>query len=49
MTKLDYKMFFRKTESGFNVDSFASFDVPDKFNERVSATIDKFKGSNATY
>ena len=41
--KLDYKMYFRKTESGFNVDSFASFEVPDKFEDRVNAIKDKFK------
>ena len=33
--KQDYKVFFRKTESGFNVDSFATFDVPSDFNEKV--------------
>ena len=36
-------MYFRKTESGFNVDSFASFEVPDKFEDRVNAIKDKFK------
>ena len=41
--KLDYKMYFRKTESGFNVDSFASFSVPEKFDDRVAAIKDKFK------
>ena len=33
--KLDYKVFFKRTESGFNVDSFATFDIPSGFNERV--------------
>ena len=47
--KLDYKMYFRKTESGFTVDSFASFDIPDKFNARVQETIDKFGGGSTRY
>ena len=47
--KLDYKMYFRKTESGFTVDSFASFDIPDKFNVRVQETIDKFGGGSTRY
>ena len=41
--KLDYKQFFRKTESGFNVDQFATFNVPDKFHDRVSRVIEKFR------
>lgn len=41
--QLDYKVFFRKTESGFNVDSFAGFEMPDKFSERIQRTIDKFR------
>jgi hypothetical protein len=32
-------MYFRKTESGFNVDQFATFEVPVKFHERVSKVI----------
>ena len=43
MGQLDYKMYFRKTESGFNVDQFATFDVPQKFHERVSRVIEKFR------
>jgi hypothetical protein len=41
--QLDYKMYFRKTESGFNVDQFANFEVPMKFHERVSKVIEKFR------
>jgi len=41
--KLDYKVYFRKTESGFNVDQFATFDVPHKFHDRVSRVIEKFR------
>ena len=36
-------MYFRKTESGFNVDSFASFTVPEKFDDRVQGIKEKFK------
>ena len=43
MGKLDYKMYFRKTESGFNVDQFATFDVPQKFHERVHKVIEVFR------
>ena len=43
-------MYFRKTESGFNVDQFATFEVPHKFHERVAKVIEKFrvedKGNN---
>ena len=41
---LDYKGYFKQMESGFNVDSFATFNVPNRFYERVQATIDKFGG-----
>jgi len=40
---LDYKMYFRKTESGFNVDPYATFEVPPKFHERVQRVIEKFR------
>ena len=40
---MDYKVFFRKTESGFNVDSFANFRVPNDFEDRVSSLIAKFR------
>lgn len=36
-------MFFRKTESGFNVDGFAKFEVPPKFHARVNAVIAEFR------
>lgn len=29
--RLDYKVYFRKQESGFNVDPLASFDTPSTF------------------
>ena len=45
---LDYKMYFRKTESGFNVDPAAHFDVPAKFHERVSKVIEKFRVEGKT-
>ena len=41
--KLDYKMYFRKTESGFSVDQFANFEVPETFHERVSKVIERFR------
>lgn len=41
--KLDYKMYFRKTESGFNVDAIATFEVPSNFHNRVQETVNKFK------
>ena len=44
---LDYKMFFRKTESGFNVDQFATFDVPNKFHERIGRVIEIFRAEAA--
>jgi len=40
-------MYFRKTESGFNVDSFASFAVPSNFDARVDQTIEKFRNLSA--
>ena len=46
--QLDYKMYFRKTESGFNVDQFATFDVPNKFHERVQRVIEKFRRETPT-
>jgi len=44
--QLDYKVFFRKTESGFNVDPYATFEVPPKFYERVSRVMDKFRAES---
>ena len=44
--QLDYKVFFRKTESGFNVDPYATFEVPPKFYERVSRVMDKFRAGS---
>ena len=29
--RLDYKVYFRKQESGFNVDQLASFETPKTF------------------
>ena len=46
--KLDYKMYFRKAESGFNVDQFATFDVPFKFHDRVQKVIDVFRSDGQT-
>ena len=42
---LDFKTFFRKTESGFNVDVLDNFDMPSNFNERVAFVVDKFRDS----
>ena len=33
ISQLDYKVYFRKPESGFNVDPYATFEVPMKFHE----------------
>jgi len=41
--QLDYKVYFRKTDSGFNVDPYATFEVPPKFHERVSRVMEKFR------
>ena len=43
MGQLDYKIYFRKTESGFSVDQFATFEVPNQFHERVARVIEKFR------
>ena len=46
--QLDYKSFFRKTESGFSVDQFATFDVPNKFEQRVQYIVDQFRTQGQT-
>lgn len=40
--RLDYKVYFRKQESGFNVDPLASFDKPNTFDAQVARIEQRF-------